>query len=353
MVTAASTAIRNNLGNRILNPNIKQTHFICPFRQVNNERFQRTLDIPERLVGERVDKAVAALIEDASRSLIQEWISNGSLLVNATNVKASYRVQYGDRIEVDGELPQPLDWESQQDVDFAVVFEDDHVLVIDKPAGVVAHPGVGNADGTLVNGLLAHRSALASLPRAGLVHRLDKNTSGLMVVAASEVARGALVDALSERRVTRRYLGICEGILDAHRRIDMSIGRDPRNRTRQAIRVDGRDAITDLSPKTHYRAHTLLEARLHTGRTHQIRVHANAIGHPLVGDVQYGARGRLPKAPSDTLVEVIANFDRQALHAAQLEFVHPRTGKSLSFSSSLPQDMKNLLFALEEDLAIL
>lgn len=321
---------------------------------MDEERFTKTLIIPATLAGLRVDKAVATLTESVSRTLIHEWITMGALKVNNTPTKASYRVQAGDLVDIDGELPVPLDWETGQKVEFSIMFEDDDVIVVDKPAGLVTHPGVGNKDRTLVNGLLAHRPSLASLPRAGIVHRLDKDTSGLMVVAASESARTRLIDSLSARRVSRRYRCICEGLMhEDRRRVSLPIGRHPTHRTKQEVRSDGREAITDFVTIRRYRAHTLVEARLHTGRTHQIRVHASELGLSLVGDNLYGARGKLPRTPSDRLIEMIANFERQALHAARLEFVHPVTGKPLSFACPMPSDMQELLEALEDDQLLL
>ena len=320
---------------------------------MGQERFTKTLVIPETLKGWRVDKAVAALADTVSRTLIHEWIKSDTLKVNNMPVKASYRVHAGDCIEVDGELPEHLDWESGQNVEFSILFEDEHIIVLDKPAGLVTHPGVGNRDGTLVNGLLAHRPSLGALPRAGIVHRLDKGTSGLLVVATTETARTSLTNSLAERLVSRRYRCVCEGILEASRRVSLPIGRHQVKRTKQQVRSDGREATTDLLPRRNYRSHTLIEARLHTGRTHQIRVHASAVGLPLVGDRVYGARGKLPKTPSDRLIETIADFKRPALHAAHLEFDHPISKEPLSFSCPLPSDMLNLLEALDDDLLLL
>ena len=232
-----------------------------------------------------------------------------------------------------------------------MVHEDEDLLVIDKPAGLVVHPGAGNRDHTLVNGLVAHRAALSELPRAGIIHRLDKDTSGLLVVAASLPAHARLVEALQAREVERRYLAIAEGRMVAGQDVDAPIGRDPQNRTRQRIREDGKPALTRIRVRERFRAHTFVEAELATGRTHQIRVHMASIGHPLVGDRRYGARGRLPRGATPELVDAIRAFPRQALHAAELAFRHPVSGEEMHFRSALPEDMRELLRILAEDAA--
>jgi 23S rRNA pseudouridine1911/1915/1917 synthase len=236
-------------------------------------------------------------------------------------------------------------------VPFRRVFEDDALLVVDKPAGVVVHPGAGNPDHTLVNGLLQALPAQAALPRAGIVHRLDKDTSGLLVVAKSTAALRQLTRALARHDVTRRYRAIVEGVMTGGRTIDAPIGRDPGNRLRQRVAAIGRPALTRVQLVERYRAHCLITAELETGRTHQIRVHLSSIGHPLVGDRRYGARGRLPARPSMELLDAIRGFHRQALHAAELEFAHPISGEPLSFASPLPEDLVLLIETLSRDRA--
>ena len=307
--------------------------------------------VPERCAGERFDRVSAKLFQDFSRGQLTAWIRAGSLLIDDRVEKPAHRVLGGETLKLNTEVEQRAGWHVPQPVPFEVVYEDDHILVVDKPAGVVVHPGAGNPDRTLVNGLLAYRSSLAALPRAGIVHRLDKQTSGLMVVAASDRALNALTRAISARDVDRSYLAVVEGVMVAGRDVDLAIGRDPLRRTRQRVRDDGRAALTHVGVDKRYRAHTTVHAKLETGRTHQVRVHMNAIGHPLVGDKRYGARGRLPKQPSEVLARVVRQFPRHALHARALGFAHPVTGQTLAFESPLPCDIAELIEALESDAA--
>lgn len=309
------------------------------------------LRVPDSHQGSRIDQALASLLEDVSRTEVKRWILDGSITVNGSIVKPSFRVRGNERVAVRGQQGEPMDWDSQQDVEFHVLFEDSDLLVVNKPAGIVVHPGAGNASGTLVNGLIAHRPELAQLPRAGIVHRLDKDTSGLLVVAASKAAVDTLVKALALRQVTRRYVCVVEGVMESSQRVDLPIGRHSVHRTRQQTRPDGRPSLTDFYPRQLYRAHSLALAQLGTGRTHQIRVHAAAIGHPLVGDTTYGASGRLPKTATNELIHRVRNFERHALHSAELCFEHPQSGEPLDFSCPMPEDMQLLIQALQEDRA--
>jgi 23S rRNA pseudouridine1911/1915/1917 synthase len=307
------------------------------------------LEITPDLAGSRVDRAAAVLLPDHSRTQLGAWIRDGLLTIDGRTVAPKHRVVGGERLVLRATVDDPSAAHRAQRVGFAIVFEDVDLIVIDKPAGLVVHPGAGNPDHTLVNGLLAHRPALAALPRAGLVHRLDKDTSGLMVVAATPTALRALTAAIADRRVERRYLAVVEGVLTGGRDIEAPVGRDPHNRLRQRVLEGGRYALTHVRVRERFRAHTLVEARLATGRTHQIRVHLGAIGHPLVGDRRYGARGRLPEAPLPALVPAVQQFPRQALHAAGLAFEHPVLGTALAFESPVPDDIDILLRALRED----
>jgi 23S rRNA pseudouridine1911/1915/1917 synthase len=311
----------------------------------------RTVRIDARLAGQRIDKAAAVLLPEFSRTQLAEWVRDGSLRLDGNVVPAKHRVFGGEELVLRATQRSPARWDLPQTVGFRVVYQDDHLLVVDKPAGVVVHPGAGNADGTLVNGLLQLRPALGALPRAGIVHRLDKDTSGLLVVAATAAALRGLTAALQRHEVTRRYKAVVEGVLTGGRQIDAPIGRDPHNRLRQRVAEAGRSALTRVHVDARYRAHSLVTAELETGRTHQIRVHLSSIGHPLVGDRRYGARGRLPPRPSIELLEAIRQFRRQALHAAELAFIHPSTGEPLRFAAALPEDMAKLVSCLERDRA--
>ena len=306
--------------------------------------------VPERCAGERLDRVAAELLTDFSRSRLTAWIRDGRLTVDGRRERPAYRVLGGEPLVLDVKV-EPHGRDEPETVPFDVIHEDAHLLVVDKPAGVVVHPGAGNPAGTLVNGLLAHRPALAALPRAGLVHRLDKDTSGLLVVAANDAAHRALVEAMANREIERIYLAVVEGVLTAGRDVELAIGRDPERRTRQRVREDGRPALTRVRVKARYRAHTVVEATLGTGRTHQVRVHLSAIGHPLVGDRRYGARGRLPTHPSPALVAAVHGFRRQALHARALAFRHPVEETVLRFSSPAPPDIAGLMDLLEDDAA--
>ncbi len=316
------------------------------------ERLTRELEVPLALGGERADRAAAMLFDEFSRAVLSRWIAEGALTVDGSTVKPRHRLLGGEVLRIDADLDAGEDWASPQVVAFEVLHEDEDVLVILKPAGVVVHPGAGNADGTLVNGLLAHRRELGRLPRAGIVHRLDKDTSGLMVVAASLPAHAQLVRDLEARAVERRYLAVTEGRMVGGRDIDAPIGRDAQVRTRQQVREDGKPAFTRVRVQARYRVHSLIEAELKTGRTHQIRVHLASIGYPLVGDKRYGARGRLPPGADAALIDCLQQFPRQALHAWRLAFVHPASGEALSFEAELPADMAQLKARLEQDAEI-
>ncbi|MDA1076574.1 MAG: 23S rRNA pseudouridine(1911/1915/1917) synthase RluD [Proteobacteria bacterium] len=305
--------------------------------------------IPPHLAGLRVDQAAAELFDEFSRAVLSGWIREGNLTLDGRTVKPKTRVSGGEALAIDARIDDSANWHEPQKVAFEVVFEDGEILVINKPAGVVVHPGAGNPDHTLVNGLLAHRPGLSSLPRAGIVHRLDKDTSGLMVVVATVAAHKKLVSALAAHRVRRRYVALVEGRLISGRDIDEPIGRHPQHRTRQAVVEGGRPARTQMRIIDRYRLHTQVAAELETGRTHQIRVHMAHIGHPLIGDRQYGARGRPPAGAEEVLRRALSEFPRQALHAQQLEFDHPGSGEPVSFTAPMPADLLQLIDQLTID----
>ncbi len=315
----------------------------------NDTNISRAIRIEANLAGQRIDKAAALLLPEFSRTQLVEWVRDGSLTLDGRVVPAKQRVFGGEALVLNAVSPLQARWDVPQVVAFQRIFEDADLLIVDKPAGVVVHPGAGNPDHTLVNGLLQILPALAALPRAGIVHRLDKDTSGLLVVAKSPLALRRLTAALAHRDVTRRYRAVVEGVLTGGRTIDAPIGRDPSNRLRQRVASIGRPALTRVQVFARFRAHCLVTAELATGRTHQIRVHLSSVGHPLVGDRRYGARGRLPARPSIELLEAIRGFRRQALHAAELEFAHPITGAPMSFASPLPDDLAHLIASLSRD----
>jgi len=314
-----------------------------------DERVRRKAEVPLDFGGERVDKVAAGLFDDFSRQTLSGWISAGALTVDGVQVKPRLRLKGGEILEIDAIFEVREDWATAQPVSFEILFEDEDLLVIDKPAGLVVHPGAGNPDRTLVNGLLAHRPDLALLPRAGIIHRLDKDTSGLMVVVASPQAHTRLTRDLQARVIERHYLAITEGRMIAGRDIDAPIGRDPHQRTRQQVRDNGKPALTRIRVTERFRIHSLVEAQLATGRTHQIRVHLASIGYPLLGDRRYGARGKIPPGAEPALVTQIRNFPRQALHAWRLAFTHPGSTERLEFKAPLPADMNVLVDGLRRD----
>ncbi|WP_202840031.1 23S rRNA pseudouridine(1911/1915/1917) synthase RluD [Luteimonas saliphila] len=311
---------------------------------------QREALVPGSAAGRRFDAVLAELFPEFSRSRLAEWIRAGDAQLDGRQVRPRDPVRGGEQVR----LRVRLAVETQavaQDIPLRILHEDADVFVIDKPAGLVVHPGAGNADGTLVNALLHRDPVLGSLPRAGVVHRLDKDTSGVMVVARTLQAQTALVAQLSARGVHRQYLAVVAGALVAGGTVDAGIDRHPRDRIRMAVREDGRDAVTHYRLRERFRAHTALECRLETGRTHQIRVHMAHLKHPIIGDPLYGGPLKLPKGASDALVAALRGFRRQALHAETLEFAHPTTGAPVRCSAPVPDDMLALMAALREDTA--
>lgn len=309
--------------------------------------------VPEELAGQRFDVALAALAGGYSRGRLQRWIREGRATVESRTRRPRDPVQAGDRIELRPPAEDAPDaggaaWPAE----LAVRYEDEALLVIDKPAGMVVHPGPGHPGRTLVNALLHRDPALASLPRAGLVHRLDKDTSGLLVVARTLTAHKSLVEQMSGRAVGREYLAVVRGRVIAGGVVDAPIGRHPTHRTRMAVtHRNARPAVTHYRVAARYRAHTALSVRLETGRTHQVRVHLAHRGFPLVGDPDYGGRPVLPAGAAPALREALAGFRRQALHAARLTLAHPVTGRECVWTAEPPADLRELLAALEADAA--
>jgi len=310
----------------------------------------RSLRLNEEQAGLRLDQALAERLPEFSRSRIQQWIEQGNARVDGRQRRSRDRVRGGEQVE----LTPVLEIEQHciaQPIALDVQFEDEHLLVLNKPAGLVVHPAAGNPDGTLVNALLHRDPALACLPRGGLVHRLDKETTGLLVVARSLQAHHSLVQQLQTRTMGREYLALVVGEVPAAARIDAAIGRHPVQRKRMAVVTSGRPAVSDYRPVERFRGHTLLVVKLSTGRTHQIRVHMRHVGYPLVGDPVYGARPRPPKAADPTLVAALRSFPRQALHARRLTLKHPVTGETLAWEAPVPNDLDGLLRLLRADVA--
>jgi 23S rRNA pseudouridine1911/1915/1917 synthase len=308
--------------------------------------------VPLSGAGRRFDQALAEMFPDYSRSRLAGWIKSGAVLLDGAPVAPRHLLKGGEHVRLEAELEAEVSG-APEAIALDIVHEDGHLLVLNKPAGLVVHPGAGNPAGTLLNALLHHDPKLAELPRAGIVHRLDKDTSGLMVVAKTLAAHTALVEMLSRHAVERQYEAIVLGALIAGGTVDAPIGRHHHDRLRQAVRdeEDGKHAVTHYRLRERFRAHTLLQCNLETGRTHQIRVHMAHIGHPLVGDPLYGGSLKLPKGATAELVNALRVFRRQALHAERLSFEHPASGESLGFSAARPADMDELIAALRTDLA--
>jgi 23S rRNA pseudouridine1911/1915/1917 synthase len=306
------------------------------------------LSIPPELAGLRLDQVLAQLLPDYSRARLQQWLRDGRVRLDAGDCRPRDRVRGGERVEVRGAIPVEAPWEAQA-LPLAVVHEDAEILVVDKPAGLVVHPGAGNPDRTLVNALLHRDPDLAGIPRAGVVHRLDRDTSGLLVVARTLRAHRALVEQLRARTVHREYDAVVVGVLVAGGTVEAAVGRHPTQRTRMAVVPGGRAAVSHYRLAERFRAHTHLRVRLETGRTHQIRVHMAHLHHPVVGDPVYGGRPRLPPEARPALVEALRGFRRQALHASRLELIHPATGETLGWESPWPADLRGLIERLRED----
>ncbi|CAH0541098.1 23S rRNA pseudouridine(1911/1915/1917) synthase RluD [Vibrio marisflavi] len=314
-----------------------------------SQQIELTNTVKDSQLGQRLDQAVAELFSDFSRSRIKEWLLQGKVQVNGEVVtKPRFKVMGGEEITVFAEIEAEERWEPQ-DIPLDIVYEDDDILVINKPRDFVVHPGAGTPDGTVLNALLHHFPDIAEVPRAGIVHRLDKDTTGLMVVAKTVPAQTRLVRALQKRNITREYEAIAIGKMTAGGKVEQPIGRHSTKRTLMAVTPMGKPAVTHYRVAEHFREHTRIRLRLETGRTHQIRVHMSYLQHPLLGDTPYGGRARIPKGASEELAEKIRQFDRQALHAAMLRFEHPVTGELLEFHAPVPDDMVNMSEALRED----
>jgi len=304
--------------------------------------------IPAEQAGKRLDLALASLFPDFTRSQLQQWIEQGRVRVDTQLPLKRDRVRGGESVTL--EVPPPVPSEhAPERIPLAIVHEDRDILVINKPAGLVVHPGAGNPAGTLLNALLHHAPALGRLARAGIVHRLDKDTSGLMVVAKTERARQSLIAQLAERSVSREYVAVVNGVMIAGATVDAPIGRSRHHRTRMAVTSAGREAVSHVRVLKKYRAHTLVQISLESGRTHQIRVHLAHLRYPIIGDPVYGGRPRVPRGAHPTVIQALRDFRRQALHAVKLRLVHPVSEKELQWAASVPRDMHDLMEALVAD----
>ena len=313
-------------------------------------RIRATLKMPEALAGLRLDQALAELLPEHSRSRLKAWLEAGGITVDGEQRRPRDKVSGGETIVMDVEVPATVVSEPEP-MRLPIVWEDADLIVLDKPAGLVVHPGAGNSKGTLMNGLLHAYPECRQLPRAGIVHRLDRQTTGLMVVARSLAAHTGLVAMLSDRAVTREYLAVCLGVLTGGDTVNAPIARHPVDRKRMAVREGGKEAITHYRLLQRFRGHSLIRCKLETGRTHQIRVHMAHVRHPLLGDPVYGGRMKLPKGASEELQQAIHGFRRQALHAMQLTLQHPVSGEVLSWEAPPPPDLATLIEVLTRDAA--
>jgi 23S rRNA pseudouridine1911/1915/1917 synthase len=310
-------------------------------------------DVPLTAAGRRFDQALAEMFPDYSRSRLSGWIKSGAVTLDGAQASPRQLLRGGEQVRLQVELETEVT-SAPEAIALEIVHEDQHLLVLNKPAGLVVHPGAGNPAGTLLNALLHHDPKLAELPRAGIVHRLDKDTSGLMVVARTVPACTALVDLLSRHEVERQYEAVVLGTMVAGGTVNAPIGRHMGDRLRQSVRdeEDGKHAVTHYRLRERFRAHSLVQCHLETGRTHQIRVHLAHINHPLLGDPLYGGGLKLPKGATPELIAVLRGFRRQALHAERLSFVHPVSGETLSFNADRPADQQALIDVLRADLAV-
>ncbi len=323
----------------------------------NNQDELVVFTVSDEMIGKRVDQVLAHHLSDYSRSRLQQWLKAGYVLMDGKVPKTKEKVVGGEAIEVNAaqaladSKPQE-NWKAQP-IDLAIIYEDDALLIVNKPVGLVVHPGAGNLDGTMVNALVHHEPALANIPRAGVIHRIDKDTSGILVVAKTLATHNALTQLLQEREFTRGYQAVVMGVMTGGGKIEAPIGRHPTQRTKMAVlphSKTAKEAITHYRIAKRYRSHTLVDVKLETGRTHQIRVHMAHINYPIIGDATYGGRLRIPANSTEDFLDCLRAFRRQALHAKLLGFVHPVTNEYMEWEADLPDDMQALIQALETDL---
>ncbi len=307
-----------------------------------------TIEVPHEMAGMRLDAALAELFDDYSRSKLQTWIKAGRVKVDGENLTPRDKLAGGEWIELDAEPEVVITYEAEN-IPLDIIFEDDDILILNKPAGLVVHPAIGNWTGTLLNALLHHAPTLETLPRAGIVHRIDKDTSGLLMVAKTLQAHNDLTEQLQERTIHREYQAITHNRMIAGGTIDEPIGRHPTDRLRYAVNRDGKEAVTHYRVMTRFKRHTHIQVKLETGRTHQIRVHMGHVRFPLLGDPLYSGRFKMPAKCGEALEDILRGFKRQALHAAKLGLVHPTTGEYMEWEQPLPEDMVVLLAALAKN----
>ena len=303
------------------------------------------LIIPKRMSGERLDVIISEMLPDYSRSKISAWIKSGDALINDKTFKPKDKSSGNEVVRLTLNHNENKHW-IPEEIDLNIIYEDEDIIIINKPFGLVTLPGAGNWSGTLANAILNYDKNLSTLDRAGIVHRLDKNTSGLMVVSKNMRSQKFLVEQLQSHLVEREYSALVYGHMIAGGTVNESIGRDSKDRLKQSISENGKEAITHYRVIDRFKSHTLVKAILETGRTHQIRVHLSHIGHPLIGDPAYGGRVRFPKKACKELKDALNNFGRQALHSKKLSLIHPVSGESMSWKIDLPDDMKELLDTL-------
>ncbi len=313
-----------------------------------NECLQIDTVIPEELSGKRLDQALAELLPEHSRARLQNWIRDGFVLIDNKTMRPRDKVQGGEQIEIRAEIEAQTS-ATPENIPLDIVYEDEHLIIINKPVGLIVHPGAGNPQHTLLNALLNHDQKLEQVPRAGIVHRLDKDTSGLLVIARTPQSHTSLVKQLQARDIHREYVTVVSGTLTAGGTIEQAIGRHPKHRTRMAVVRNGREAITHYRIIKKFRHHTQLQVNLETGRTHQIRVHMTWFHHPIVGDAVYGSKKQLVKGMDPELAKIITAFPRQALHARAIELNHPQRNEMMAWQAPIPKDMVGLISALEDD----
>lgn len=325
-----------------------KNNFSEPEYENTQLQVQKSATVSEDYFGKRLDQVAAELFDEFSRSRLQQWIKTGQLKVNGLKASPKQKIIGGEELQIVATIAEEGEWKAE-DIPLNIIYEDDHILVINKDANLVVHPAAGNYSGTVLNGLLFHCPQLASVPRAGIVHRLDKDTTGLMVVAKTLQAHTHLVDQLQKRSVRRVYQALVSGVLTGGGTQDQPVGRHPHQRVKMAVVADGKPARTHFSVIKRYTGHTHIELKLETGRTHQIRVHMAHLGYPLIGDKLYAGRSKIPRGVSTELLEAVRDFDRQALHAIKLGLTHPSTGEMMQWQTTLPDDFQELLDRLRHE----